>query len=87
MLLYTALITTMNSCAISGTYSATCKLKTFIDVLKSELDHRAVSKRYKMLGFLRRHMNKDFDINCRKALYLTLIRLTIGYATQVRAPS
>ena len=23
-----------------------------------------------MLGFPRRHVNKDFDINCRKALYL-----------------
>ena len=40
-----------------------------------------------MLCFLRRHVNKDFDINCRKALYLTLIRPTIEYATQVWASS
>ena len=49
--------------------------------------HRAVSKGYKKLGFLRCHLNKDFDINCRKALYLTLIRPIVGYATQVWAPS
>ena len=40
-----------------------------------------------MLGFLRRHVNKDFDINYRKPLYLALICPTVGYATQVWAPS
>ena len=50
--------------------------------------HLAVSKRYQMLSFQRRHANKDFDISdCRKALYLTFIRPTIGYATQVWGPS
>ena len=45
--------------------------------------HRAGSKGYKMLGFLQCHVNKDFDINCRKTLYLNLIRPTVGYVTQV----
>ena len=41
---------------------------------------RAVSKGYKMLCFLAPR-EQHFDINCRKALYLTFIRPTIGYAT------
>ena len=40
-----------------------------------------------MLGFVKRHANRDFDTKSRRALYLTLIRPTIGYATQVWAPS
>jgi hypothetical protein len=46
--------------------------------------NKSVSKGYRMLGLLKRHTNKgDFDVNTKKALYLTLVRPSLGYANQV----
>ena len=49
--------------------------------------NQAVSKAYRMLGFLRRHTNRYFDSQTRKVLYLSLIRSHCGYASEVWAPS
>ena len=49
--------------------------------------NQAVSKAYRMLGFLRRHTNRYFDSQTRKMLYLSLIRSHCVYASEVWAPS
>ena len=49
--------------------------------------NQAVSKGYRMLGFLRRHTNRHFDSETKKVLYRSLIRPHCGYASEVWAPS
>ena len=53
------------------------------DLKWTEHVKRSVSKGYRMLGFLRRHVNKDFDTRTKRSLYLTLVRPSVGYATEV----
>ncbi|CAB3990931.1 Hypothetical predicted protein [Paramuricea clavata] len=48
------------------------------------LDHCA--KANKMLGFLRRAAMKITNVNIRRTLYLSIVRSTLGYATQVWSP-
>lgn len=47
---------------------------------------KIVSKGYKMLGFLCRHLNKNFSLTTRRLLYLTFIRSQVGYASELWAP-
>ena len=57
------------------TISADLKLTTHIE--------NSVAKGYRMLGFLRSHISKDFDARTRRALYLT----TVGYVSDVWFPT
>ena len=45
-----------------------------------------VAKGYKMLGFLRRHSLKSFDMQTRRLLYLSFVRPLVGYASEVWYP-
>ena len=47
----------------------------------------SVAKGSRMLGFLRRHISKDFDARTRRALYLTLVRPSVRYASEVWSPT
>ena len=47
----------------------------------------SVAKGYRMLEFLRRHISKDSDARTCRALYLTLLRPTVGYASEVWSPT
>ena len=44
------------------------------------------AKANKMLGFLRRAATEITDIKIRRTLYLSIVRSTLGYATQVWSP-
>ena len=39
-----------------------------------------------MLGFLRRHSLKSFDMQTRRLLYLSFVRVLVGHASEVRSP-
>ena len=39
-----------------------------------------------MLGFLRRAATEITDVKIRRTLYLSIVRSTLGYATQVWSP-
>ena len=45
-----------------------------------------VAKGFQMLGFLRRHSLKSFDMQTRRLLYLSFVRLLVGYASEVWSP-
>ena len=45
-----------------------------------------VGKGYKMLGFLRRHSLKSFDMQTRRLLYLSFVRPIVGYASEMWSP-
>ena len=45
-----------------------------------------VSKANRMLGFLRRNCTYLTDINCRRSLYLTLVRTHLCYGSEIWAP-
>jgi hypothetical protein len=44
------------------------------------------AKANKMLGFLRRAATEITDVKIRRTLYLSIVRSTLGYATQVWSP-
>ena len=48
--------------------------------------HDRCTKANKMLGFLRRAAMEITDVKIRRTLYLSIVRSTLGYATQVWSP-
>ena len=48
--------------------------------------HDRCTKANKMLGFLRRAAMEITDVKIRRILYLSIVRSTLGYATQVWSP-
>ena len=48
--------------------------------------HDRCTKANKMLGFLRRAAMEITDAKIRRTLYLSIVRSTLGYATQVLSP-
>lgn len=39
-----------------------------------------------MLGFLRRHSLNSFDMQIRRLLYLSFVRVLVGHASEVWSP-